>query len=458
LSLLPVTAILYKYSARSFPRGGYLTKICVMKIFVISLGCPKNLTDTEEMMGLLVGKGHELSPSLEGADAVLLNTCAFIKPAVEESETEIRRLISLKKKKVIGKIAVAGCLVQREKERLLSKFPQIDALTGVASIDKVADMLEGGGVSIRPLSRRLYSAPLRVGATMPHSVYLKIADGCDNKCTFCTIPSLRGPYRSKPLEAVLAEAASLVKAGAKEISLVAQDTTSYGKDIYGRPVLDRLLVRLCKIRGLRWIRIMYAYPELVDEKLVRLIAREEKICKYLDMPLQHYSSAVLRRMGRGLREEDIDSRLAMIRRLCPGLAVRTNFIVGFPGETAADFEKLLSFVRRARLSSAGVFEYSPEAGTPAALLDGRVPSRTAARRAAALVEAQSLSVDEDNTALLGYTMPVLMDSPVRGRMQSDAPDIDGSVEVSSRKSLKPGDIVRVKITAAQGYQRKGRAL
>lgn len=429
-----------------------------MKIFIISLGCPKNLTDTEEMMGLLVSKGHELSSSLEDADAVLLNTCAFIKPAVEESEAEIRRLIALKKKKVIKKIAVAGCLVEREKERLLRKFPQIDALTGVASMDKVADMLESGGTAIKPHSRKLYCAPLRVGATMPHSAYLKIADGCDNKCTFCTIPSLRGPYRSKPREAVLAEAAALVKAGAREISLVAQDTTSYGKDLYGKPVLDRLLRGLCKIRGLRWVRIMYAYPELVDEKLVRLIAGEEKICKYLDMPLQHYSSEVLRRMGRGLSEEDIDAKLSMIRRLCPDMAVRTNFIVGFPGETAADFEKLRSFVERAGLSSAGVFEYSLEAGTPAARLGGRVPSRTAALRAGKLIEAQSIAVDAFNAGLLGKTVQVLLDSPSLGRTQMDAPDIDGSVEVSSKRALKAGDIVRVKLTAALGYNRKGKAV
>jgi ribosomal protein S12 methylthiotransferase len=426
------------------------------RIFISSLGCPKNLADAEVMAGELAGAGWEVVSSETEADAALVNTCAFLGSAVKESETEIRRLLALKKRGLLKKVVIAGCLTERMKGALLEKFPEADAAIGPGSLREIARALEKGGLLLSPQAA-LEAPPLKLRLTAPHSAYLKVADGCDNRCAYCLIPSLRGPFRSKPLEDAVAEARLLAGSGAKEISLIAQDTTLYGADLYGKPALARLLRKVSAIKGLRWIRVMYAYPERVTPELLRVMAGAENICRYLDLPLQHASDAVLKAMNRRSTEKGLRRTLASIRRLLPGAAVRTNFIVGFPGETDKDFSRLLRFVRDERLDNVGVFKYSPEPGTSAAGFPDQVPETVKTERMNELLAAQAAAVDSINSALVGKKFEVLMDSPRFGRTYRDAPEIDGTVEVAAAAGKKPraGDFLRVRITSARGYSRKG---
>ncbi|MFA6584487.1 MAG: 30S ribosomal protein S12 methylthiotransferase RimO [Elusimicrobiaceae bacterium] len=428
------------------------------KIFVISLGCPKNLTDTEEMLGFLGEAGHEITPDENAADAVLLNTCAFIQSARDEAESEIRRLCKLKRKGIIKRIIVAGCLVQRAGKPLTEKFPEVDSFLGIGSITKIAQILS------RP--RHLFgAAPLalsrpqfKIQATAPHSAYLKIADGCNNRCSYCTIPAIRGPFRSKPSKDVLAEARQMAKLGVKEISVIAQDTTSYGVDLYGKPALLPLLKKLVKIGGVEWVRLMYVYPEQVSAELLNFMAKTPKMCRYLDMPLQHIADNILSSMKRRSSEALIREKIALIRKTVPGMAIRTNFIVGYPGETEKDFEKLEAFVRETEFDNVGVFTYFREKGTSAAQMKKQISAKVKQLRAERLVAAQSSAVDRINRKLKNQEIDILLDTPDSGRSHRDAPDIDGLVEVISKKPLKPGSIIKVKITGAQGYLRTARAV
>lgn len=426
------------------------------RIFISSLGCPKNLADAEVMAGELAGAGWEVVSSETEADAALVNTCAFLGSAVKESEAEIRRLLALKKRGLLKKVVIAGCLTERMKGALLEKFPEADAAVGPGSLREIARALEKGGLLLSPQAA-LEAPPLKLRLTAPHSAYLKVADGCDNRCAYCLIPSLRGPFRSKPLEDAVAEARLLAGSGAKEISLIAQDTTLYGADLYGKPALARLLRKVSAIKGLRWIRVMYAYPERVTPELLRVMAGAENICRYLDLPLQHASDAVLKAMNRRSTEKGLRRTLASIRRLLPGAAIRTNFIVGFPGETDRDFARLLRFVREERLDNVGVFKYSPEPGTSAAGFPDQVPEKVKTERMNGLLAAQAAVVDSLNAGLVGKKFEVLMDSPRFGRTYRDAPEIDGTVEVAAAAGKKPraGDFLRVRITSARGYARKG---
>ncbi|MDQ7772681.1 MAG: 30S ribosomal protein S12 methylthiotransferase RimO [Elusimicrobiales bacterium] len=426
------------------------------RIFISSLGCPKNLADAEVMAGELAGAGWEVVSSETEADAALVNTCAFLGSAVKESEAEIRRLLALKKRGLLKKVVIAGCLTERMKGALLEKFPEADAAVGPGSLREIARALEKGGLLLSPQAA-LEAPPLKLRLTAPHSAYLKVADGCDNRCAYCLIPSLRGPFRSKPLEDAVAEARLLAGSGAKEISLIAQDTTLYGADLYGKPALARLLRKVSAIKGLRWIRVMYAYPERVTPELLRVMAGAENICRYLDLPLQHASDAVLKAMNRRSTEKGLRRTLASIRRLLPGAAIRTNFIVGFPGETDRDFARLLRFVREERLDNVGVFKYSPEPGTSAAGFPDQVPETVKTERMNELLAAQAAAVDALNAGLVGKKFEVLMDSPRFGRTYRDAPEIDGTVEVAAAAGKKPraGDFLRVRITSARGYSRKG---
>lgn len=430
------------------------------KLFIVSLGCPKNLSDSEVMAGELAAAGWELVPSEEGADAALLNTCAFLGSAVRESEGEIRRLLRLKARGRLSKVLVAGCLVEREKEALLEKFPGIDALVGVSALSRAAEALETGGNYIIPADTRIDSPRVKARLTAPHSAYLKIADGCGNRCAYCLIPSIRGPFRSKPFESVIEEAARLAASGAAEVSLIAQDTTSYGLDLYGRPRLAELLKELVKIKGVRWWRLMYVYPERVTKELIAVMKASKGVVRYLDMPLQHVADPVLRRMNRASTSASIKAKIAELRRAMPDIALRTNFIVGFPGETGADFKKLLAFVRTAGFDNVGVFAYSREPGTAAAGFPGQVPEALKEERADALIRAQSGVVDAINAGLRGKTLELLMDSPRFGRTYRDAPEIDGRVEVEPGpgRAPKAGDFVKVKIVSAAGYLRRGRLL
>jgi ribosomal protein S12 methylthiotransferase len=426
------------------------------KLFIVSLGCPKNLSDAEVMAGELAAAGWELVSGEEGADAALVNTCAFLSSAVAESEGEIRRLLRLKARGKLAKVLVAGCLVEREKEKLLARFPDLDALVGINSLAKAAEAVELNKSYLLPPSPRLDSPRLKARLTASHSAYLKVADGCDNRCAYCLIPSIRGGFRSKPLESVVEEAQRLAASGALEISLIAQDTTSYGADLYGRPRLADLLKELVKIKGVRWWRLMYVYPERVTKELIAVMKANKSVCRYLDMPLQHIAPGVLKRMNRSSTERSIKAKLAELRRAMPDIALRTNFIVGFPGETEADFKKLLAFVKTAQFDNLGVFAYSREPGTSAAGFPDQVPEAVKTERVDALVRAQSGVVDAINAGLRGKRLELLMDSPRFGRTYRDAPEIDGRVEVEVRpgSGLMAGSFVKAKIISAAGYLRK----
>lgn len=427
------------------------------KLFIVSLGCPKNLSDAEVMAGELAAAGWELTADEAGADAALVNTCAFLGSAVKESEDEIKRLLSLKARGKLSKVMVTGCLVEREKEKLSARFPGLDALVGIHALSKAAKAIEEGKNYILPGEGQLSSPRLKTRLTARHSAYLKIADGCDNRCAYCLIPSIRGPFRSKPVEALAEEARNLAESGAVEISLIAQDTTNYGKDLYGRPRLAWLLNELLLIKSVKMWRLMYVYPERLTSEVIEVMRANKTVCHYVDMPLQHVSDRILKRMNRASTEKSIKTKIAELRKAMPDIAIRTNFIVGFPGETNEDFSRLLGFVKKARLDSVGVFKYSREPGTAAAGFPGQVPEDVKEERAQALISAQSRVLDSVNADLKGKKLEVLMDSPLFGRSHRDAPEIDGRVEVEQPKGAKPlkaGDLVKVRITGATGYLRR----
>ena len=428
------------------------------KIFIVSLGCPKNLSDAEVMAGELASAGWRLAASEDEADAALINTCAFLGSAVKESEGEIKRLLRLKARGKLSKVIVTGCLVEREKDGLLKRFPGLDAAVGIHALASIARAVKESGSYILPVGA-LNSPRFKARLTARHSAYLKIADGCNNRCAYCLIPSIRGGFRSKPPEQLAEEARRLAESGAVEISLIAQDTTTYGADLKGRPGLAGLLKELTRIKSVAWWRLMYVYPERLDKELIALMRGTGSVCRYLDMPLQHIATPVLKRMNRISTEKSIKAKIAELRKAMPDIALRTNFIVGFPGETDKDFKKLLGFVRSARLDNVGVFKYSPEPGTSAATMPGQVPEEVKEERADELIQAQSAVVDAINGELPGSTVKVLMDSPSFGRTYRDAPDIDGRVELlqaeKSARTPKPGEIVSVKITEATGYLRRG---
>jgi len=427
------------------------------KLFIVSLGCPKNLADAEVMAGELAAAGWKLTSDEDGADAALVNTCAFLGSAVKESEDEIKRLLALKARGRLAKVLVAGCLVEREKLALEERFPGVDAVVGIHALTKAAEAVEEGRSYILPAEGPLSSPRLKARLTASHSAYLKVADGCDNRCAYCLIPSIRGPFRSKPVEALAEEAANLAASGAVEISLIAQDTTAYGTDLYGRPRLAWLLNTLLEIKSVKLWRLMYVYPERLNKEVIEVMRANKSIARYLDMPLQHVSDRILKRMNRSSTEKSIKDKIAELRRAMPDIAIRTNFIVGFPGETQEDFSRLLGFVKKARFDNVGVFKYSREPGTTAAGFPGQVPEEVKEERAEALIQAQSRVLDAINADLKGKKLEVLMDTPVFGRTYRDAPDIDGRVEVSSARPLKAGELLKVKITGATGYLRRGQA-
>jgi ribosomal protein S12 methylthiotransferase len=430
------------------------------KLFIVSLGCPKNLADAEVMAGELAAAGWQLTASEEGADAALLNTCAFLSSAVKESEAELRRLLALKARGKLSKVMITGCLVEREKQKLAERFPGLDAVVGIHALAQAAKALEEGRTYILPAEGPLDSPRLKARLTAAHSAYLKVADGCDNRCAYCLIPAIRGGFRSKPMESLVEEARRLAESGAVEISLIAQDTTSYGADLYGKPRLAELLKKLAITPGVKWWRLMYVYPERLNRDLLLAMRDTRGVCRYLDMPLQHIADGVLKKMRRASTERSIKDKLEELRRLMPDIALRTNFITGFPGETEADFERLLAFVKEARFDNVAVFPYSKEPGTPAASLPGQIPEKVKAERVEALIKAQSLVIDEFNSALKGKTAEVLMDSPLFGRTYRDAPEIDGRVEIDTGNGPrpKPGQLLKVKFTGASGYLRRAKLL
>lgn len=422
-----------------------------MKFFLISLGCPKNLTNSEEFTARLLAHGHKLVFSPQEADTVIINTCGFISSAVKEGNEEIRRALDLKNQGIIKRVAVTGCMVERYRQKLAKDFPQADTIFSIAAQEHIEDLLDKDGLFLEPLAAKLHLPEFKMTLTAPHTAYLKVADGCNNRCAYCTIPSIRGPYRSKPMPQVIQEARLMVQNGVKEISLIAQDTTSYGLDLYGELKLTELLQKLLKIRGLGRLRIMYAYPHRVTRELARLMAGEEKIFHYLDIPLQHIADPVLKNMNRHCDAAKIRQTLDMLKKEVPDISLRTNFIVGFPQETNKDFQELKKFVREYEFDNMGVFEFFREKGT-AAYDRKQIPAAVKHQRARELEETQSRVIDKLNKRLLGSTLEAIADGPDFGRTYKDAPDIDGRVTFT--RPVKTGSIFKARVVAAQGYERE----
>ena len=422
-----------------------------MKFFLISLGCPKNLTNSEEFSARLLAHGHQLVFTPQEADTVIINTCGFISSAVKEGTEEIRHALELKRQGVIKRVAVTGCMVARYREQMAKDFPEADTVFSIAAQDHVEDLIGQDGLFLESLANALYIPEYKMTLTATHTAYLKIADGCNYRCAYCTIPFIRGAYRSKPMEQIVQEARLLTQNGVKEISLIAQDTTSYGIDLYKKPSLTDLLKKLLKIRGLGRLRIMYAYPNLVTQELADLMAGEEQIFHYLDIPLQHIADPVLKNMNRQCDGKKIKDTLDMLKKTVPDISLRTNFIVGFPQETQKDFNELKKFVREYEFDNMGVFEYFREKGTPAYEMK-QIPAAVKHQRARELEETQSRVIDKINKRLVGAEMEVIADGADFGRTYKDAPDIDGKVTFT--KPVPPGCIFYGRVVAAQGYERE----
>jgi len=431
---------------------------------LISLGCPKNLVDSEQMLGLLQLEGYRWVAEPEGADFVVINTCGFLESARREAHEVIAEMVGLKRQGKLGGVIVAGCLAQRDGENLIEAFPEVDRVVGVFARGEIASvaggLLEG---ETRPRAV-LTEAPERAMAddhrsriTLPHLAYLKIAEGCDRVCSFCTIPAIRGKFTSKPLEQIVAEARRLAEEGVRELILIAQDTTYYGLDLYGRPRLADLLRALDDVDGLAWIRVMYLYPMHLTDELIEMVATGSKILPYLDLPLQHINDEVLRRMGRRVGRAQTEELLDRLRERIEGVVLRTTLIAGFPGETEEQFEELLDFVRRRRFERLGAFAYSREPDTPSDALDGHLPERLKQDRRDRLLAAQQEIAFAWNESQVGRSREVLVDSSIEGeknayvgRTSADAPEIDGIIYITG-KNLRPGQIVPCEIVASQEY-------
>lgn len=431
---------------------------------LVSLGCPKNLVDSERMLGLLKLQGYQLVPETEGAGFVIINTCGFLESARQESLETIREMLRLKQRGLVGGVIVAGCLAERDKVGLLEQCPGIDQVVGVFGREEIvqvagrlaAPVLGERGL-FRPPAKKALPDGDRLRITLPHLAFLKIAEGCDRLCTFCSIPNMRGQYVSKPIEQVVQEAEQLAADGVRELILVAQDTTFYGIDLYGRPELAKLLARLEQVSGLEWIRVMYLYPMHLTDELVEFLSSSRKILRYLDLPLQHINDKILRRMKRQVNRAETERLLDRLRERIAGLVLRTTMIVGFPGETEAQFEELLDFVIQRRFERLGVFAYSREADTPASRLPDHVPPEVAGRRREQLLSAQQEIAFEWNRSQVGKKLDILIDSCIPeeknafvGRTYADAPEVDGVAYITG-EGLQPGRIVPCEIVATRDY-------
>ena len=436
----------------------------------ISLGCPKNLVDSERMLGLLQLDGYELVEDPKGADFAVVNTCGFIEQARDESYAAIDEMLALKKGGDLRGVVVSGCLAERQKEELLNERPEIDSLVGVFGRDEVtriADRLIGNLDEqqhvFRPAPIRALNDTERLRITPQHFAYLKISEGCDRLCTFCDIPRMRGKHATKPIEDVLAEAKQLADDGVKELIIVAQDTTYYGMDLYGEPRLKELLDQLETVEGIEWIRLMYFYPMYITDELIATISQSPKIVPYIDMPLQHINDNMLRRMSRRVNRADTISTINRLRDGIDSLTLRTTLITGFPGETDEEFNELLDFVQETQFDRLGAFTYSYEEMTPSAKMDEHIAEEVKVSRMDSIMSAQRDIMQQLNQDKVGTNQRVIIDRPVpdennayQGRSQADAPDIDGTVFVTSHDvELSPGDIVDVEVVAVTGYDLVG---
>jgi ribosomal protein S12 methylthiotransferase len=434
----------------------------------VSLGCPKNLVDSEKMLGTLALDGYTLVSEPEGADFVIVNTCGFIEPSRDESKGVIREMLDLKRAGKTHGVIVAGCLPERIGPALLDELPEIDHLVGVFGRDeiaRVADRLIGGRTEqrevFRPAPLKALDDRARLRITPKHYAYLKISEGCDRTCTFCAIPKMRGKHVTKPMEAVLAEAQELAADGVKELNIVAQDTTYYGLDLYGQVRLAELLRQLETVDGIEWIRLLYLYPIHFTDELIDTIAGASKIIPYLDIPLQHVNDAVLKRMQRRVKRRQIEELIGKLRERIANLVLRTTFIVGFPGETDEQFEELCDFVAETRFERMGVFTFSPEPGTPAMKLDGHLPDDVKNARRDELMALQQEIAFEYGDSLVGYELDVLIDEAIEegvwaGRTFADAPEIDGTVYVTG-DGIDVGRMIPVEILERRDYDLVGTA-
>ncbi len=426
-----------------------------MKVAFISLGCAKNLVNTEQMMALAREAGYELTGEADGADAAVLNTCGFIDSAKSEAIQNILELAALKDAGRLGRLLVAGCLSQRYQDELMQEMPEVDGVLGTGSYGEIVPALEelmAGGCPRRFGDiDHTEEDGARVVSTPPYTAYLKIAEGCDNRCAYCVIPSLRGRYRSRSMESLLAEAEALAGRGVQELIVIAQDITRYGTDLYGRRRLGDLLTELCRL-PFHWIRLHYLYPDEVDDALIDVLARERKILRYIDIPLQHINDGILKAMNRRSTKAEILALLQKLRERLPGLVLRTSLICGLPGEGEAEFEELCEFLQEAGIERAGIFQFSPEEGTPAAAMEGQVDPETAKRRVELLVELQSRVMDAYNESRLGETLEVLCEGfdpdmgCYAGRSYADSPDVDGRVFFTAAGLVPAGTFVNVRIT------------
>jgi ribosomal protein S12 methylthiotransferase len=437
----------------------------------VSLGCPKNTVDSERMLGKLAQDGYALRPDADGADVVVVNTCGFIEPARQESLAVIREMLALKEQGRVGAVVVAGCMAERQRDVLLEQVPAVDQIVGVFGREEIAAVVARAVAGrdeqrslFRPAPVRALEDTARLRITPRHYAYLKISEGCDRLCTYCAIPKMRGKHVTKPIEEVVREATELAADGVRELIVVAQDTTYYGFDLYGRSRLADLVRALDRVDGLHWIRMLYAYPEHFGDDVMDAMRESPKVIPYVDMPLQHINDRVLRRMSRRVTRQQTVDLVGRLRERVPGLAIRTTFIVGFPGETDAECEELRRYVAEAKFERVGVFPYSLEPDTPAAKLDGHQPEDVkAARRDLVMAEQQRVAFAFAQSQI-GRELEVVIDGPdpefanhVRGRTTADSPDIDCEVRVKG-KNLRPGDFVTAKVTAADGYDLVARAV
>lgn len=433
-----------------------------MKLFFVSLGCDKNLVDSEKMLALLTAHEIEITDEPETAEIIIVNTCGFIHDAKEESIETILEMAQYKKQGKCLSLIMTGCLAQRYAEEIQQEIPEVDAVVGTTAYDQIFEVVQSSlqGKRICTLADVDYlpqNLTGRVKTSAGHTSYLKIAEGCNKRCTYCIIPRLRGNYRSVPIEELLAEAEQLAAEGTKELIVIAQETTVYGMDIYGHKALPELLVKLCRIEGIQWIRLLYCYPEEITEELLQTMKKEPKICHYLDLPVQHCNDDILKRMGRKTNKADLVKKIEQIREILPDVTLRTTLISGFPGETQSQHEECVDFVSQMQFERLGVFPYSPEEGTPAAEYENQVEEEVKHTWADEIMEAEQHVIFRQNENMIRKKLQVLVDGFLPedgvyvGRTYRDAPDIDGCVFIEAPYEIVSGTLLMVQVTDARGY-------